>query len=160
QWCVFIRYLPNEPSARLPLAIGKDLSLRPMSEADVETVSRLIPFELDRAAWPTRSEKLRRRLDGAVVAMRGARIVGATWYADEVHAGQPWFALVQPHLRTPAWFTVNTFVAAGERGVALPLVKNAGEQLSRHGVRSLVSMIQATNEPSLLIARLVGARLV
>jgi hypothetical protein len=93
------------------------------------------------------------------VATRDGQIVGAAWYTDVVTPSQPWYAAVAPHLELPAVFTANLFVVPGDKGASWALLKTANEALAQRGIRTIVGMISTHNSASILMARLLGARL-
>lgn len=96
----------------------------------------------------------------AAVATRAGRIVGAAWYTDSVSPNQPWYRVVEPHIRPRALFTANIFVVPGDKGAAWAISKGAAAGLATAGVRTLVSLIGTNNQRSILMARLVGCKMI
>ncbi len=96
----------------------------------------------------------------AVVATRHDRIVGAAWYTDSVNAEQPWYRVVEPHLILPALFDANIFVVPGDKAAAWAISKYATDRVASTGVRSTVALVGAHNKRSILLLRLLGAKIV
>jgi hypothetical protein len=95
-----------------------------------------------------------------MVATRQGRIVGAVWYTKSVAVEQPWHVAVEPHLVQPALLTSNIFIVPGDKAAAWALAKSATDQLAATGVRTIVGLVQSHNTPSILMSRLLGARMV
>jgi hypothetical protein len=145
---VFARH-PAPPAA--PLAM-------PVEQRGV-VVRRATPADAGDATMRQHCPRDPHPLVEVFVATRDGRIVGAAWYTDGVVAAQPWYAAVLPHVESPAVFTANVFVAPGDRGASWALVKTADEALAQRGIRTIVGVISSHNKPSILMARLRGARL-
>jgi hypothetical protein len=101
-----------------------------------------------------------RRPYEAMVAARAGQIVGAAWYTDAVTADQPWYRAVEPHLILPARLHENMFVRPGDKAAAWAIAKTATDRLATTGVRTIVGVIGSHNKPSILMSRLLGARMV
>jgi hypothetical protein len=147
--CVFVQYFkPPAHPIELPVEV-KGFVVRAMTEADRRDarVRRHEPAEVAQIA-------------AGFVATRDERIVGAAWYTDSVNGEQPWYQVVQAHLAPPAWFDANIFVVAGEKGAAWAISKAAADSLGAAGIRSTVSVVGAHNKPSILLLRLLGAKMV
>jgi hypothetical protein len=146
---VFVQYL-TPPAAPVEFPIETNgLVVRQMMESDLRDprVKRHEPHEVD-------------RLREAVVATRQGQIVGAAWYTDSVTAEQPWYRAVEPHLIRPAWFDANIFVVAGDKGAAWAISKHATDRVATQGVRCTVALVGARNKRSILLLRLLGAKMV
>ncbi len=149
QACVFVRHLKPLPTAvTLPVETN-GIVVRSMREDDLLDlrVKRYEPRDIA-------------RLSEAVVATRNGHIVGAAWYTDSVSAEQPWYRAVEPHLIRPARLTANIFVVPGDKGAAWAIAKSASERLATIGVRSIVGVVGAQNNRSILMSRLLGAKMV
>jgi len=146
---VFVQYLtPAVAPVELPVETN-GLVVRQMLESDLRDprVKRHEPHEVD-------------RLREAVVATRQGRIVGAAWYTDSVTAEQPWYRAVEPHLVQPAWFDANIFVVPGDKGAAWAISKHATDRVAARGVRCTVALVGVHNKRSILLLRLLGAKMV
>jgi hypothetical protein len=95
-----------------------------------------------------------------MVATRQGRIVGAVWYTKSVAVEQPWYVAVEPHLVQPALLTSNIFVVPGDKAAAWVLAKSATDQLAATGIQTIVGLVESHNTPSVLMSRLLGARMV
>jgi hypothetical protein len=95
----------------------------------------------------------------AMVAARTGKVVGAAWYTNAVTADQPWYRAVEPHLIRPARLHENMFAVPGDKAAAWALAKTATDRLATTGIRTVVGVIGAHNKPSILMSRLLGARL-
>ncbi|MEO8605304.1 MAG: hypothetical protein ABI629_22230 [bacterium] len=140
---------PKPPPAPLRLPI----------ERQGVVVRTATPADADDANMRQHRPRDQQPLLDVFVATRDGHIVGAAWYTDIVNAAQPWYAAVLPHIALPAVFTANVFVVPGDKSAGWALVKTADEALAQRGVRSIVGMISTHNRPSILLARLLGARL-
>lgn len=157
---VMLRRLEPPPaSVELPCAIA-GATVRAMTAADVDAVAARVPFRMSRLPQRERCAAIARCLDDAVVAVRDGRVVGAAWYGDQFDAGQPWFAVVEPHAPRPVRIGLGFFVVAGEQVAAWQLARVATDRLAARGVRTLVVPIRSDNKPSMLMSRLNGARMV
>lgn len=150
EYHVFVRYLtPPSITPVLP-AETNGVLIRPLEARDLGDphVRRRQPRE---AGFPGTD---------AFVAVRQGRIVGAAWYTSTVFPTEPWYPAVAPHLLPPARFTANLFARPGERGVSWALLTTANGVLGAAGVRTIVSIVGRNNKPSVLLARLLGGRIV
>jgi hypothetical protein len=146
---LFVQYL-KAPAAPVDFPMEtQGIVLRAMTEADLRDprVRRHEPADAD-------------RLCDAIVATRQGQVVGAAWYTDSVHPEKPWYAVVEPHLLSPAWFDANLFVLPGEKGVAWLISKHAADRLASLGVRCTVAEVGVENKRSILLMRLMGAKIV
>jgi hypothetical protein len=146
---VFVQYM-KAPATQVALPVeANGIVVRQMAERDLKDVRvrRHEPHDVDRLAL-------------GVVATRQDEIVGAAWYTDSVSPAQPWYPIVQPHLRHPAWFDANIFVIPGEKGAAWAISKNATDAVALAGIRSTVALVGVDNKPSIFLLRLLGAKLV
>lgn len=146
---VFVQYL-KPPAAPFELPIETNgVVVRQLSESDRADVriKRHEPHDNDRLAE-------------AVVATRHGQIVGAAWYTDSVNAGQPWYRAVEPHLILPALFDANIFVVPGDKAAAWAISKYATDRVASTGVRSTVALVGTHNKRSILLLRLLGAKIV
>ena len=146
---VFVRYLrPPATPVEFPLE-ANGIVVRYMNDSDRTNlqVQRYQPRDL-------------RHLAEAVVATRAGQIVGAAWYTDSVTAEQPWYRAVEPHLIPPAQLTENIFVVAGDKAAAWAIAKGASDRLATAGVRTIVGLVGSHNKPSILMSRLLGAKMV
>jgi hypothetical protein len=147
--CVFVQYY-KPPSAPVELSVeANGLIVRHMTESDRRDawVRRHEPHDIDRLAE-------------AFVATRREHIVGAAWYTDSVTPDQPWYRAVEPHLVLPAWLDANIFVVPGDKGAAWAIAKTAADCLGAAGIRSTVALVAVHNKRSLLLLRLLGAKMV
>ncbi len=145
---LFVRHLtPPSTPVEFPIDVN-GVVVRAMTDGDLADpqVRRYQPRDL-------------RHLTEAVVATRGAQVVGAAWYTA-VTSEQPWYAAVEPHLTAPARLTENIFVVPGDKGAAWAIAKSATDRLATSGVRSIVGLIGSHNKPSILMSRLLGSKLV
>lgn len=145
---VFVRYLtPPASPVTFPVATN-GVVVRDMRDSDRTNIhiQRYRPRKL-------------RHLREAVVATRAGQIVGAAWYTS-VTAEQPWYHAVEAHLILPALNTENIFVVPGDKAAAWALAKSVTDQLATTGVRTIVGVIGAHNKPSILMSRLLGAKMV
>ncbi|GIW44139.1 MAG: hypothetical protein KatS3mg077_1421 [Candidatus Binatia bacterium] len=157
---ILIRYLdPPVHPVELPATVN-GIVVRQMSEADIESVARLAPFDLNRSPIEVRCARLRECLPEAFVALRDGRIVGASWYADRAKADQPWFGVLADKLIEPSRLTAGIFSVPGERAAAWVLSRQATAWLSAHGIRTVVGFIRVENQPSLVLSRMLGGRIV
>jgi hypothetical protein len=146
---LFVQYM-NPPSGQTALPVEMNgIIMRQMTADDLRDL-RVRLYEPQDAD----------RLVLGVVATRQGQIVGAAWYTDCVTPAQPWYQIVEPHLRRPAWFDANIFVIPGEKGAAWAISKNATDAVALAGIRSTVSLVGVDNKPSILLLRLLGAKLV
>jgi len=145
---IFVRR-PKPPAAPLTLPI----------EQQGVVVRAATPADADDMNMRQHRPRDQQPVVDVFVATRDGRIVGAAWYTDIVNAAQPWYAVVAPHVDAPAVFTANIFVVPGDKGASWALVKTANEALAQRGIRTIVGMISTHNAPSILMARLLGARL-
>jgi hypothetical protein len=146
---VFVQYMKT-PATQVALPVeANGIVVRQMAERDLKDVRvrRHEPDDVDHLAL-------------GVVATRQEEIVGAAWYTDSVSPAQPWYPIVQPHLRHPAWFDANIFVIPGEKAAGWAISKNATDAVALAGVRSTVALVGVDNKPSIFLLRLLGARLV
>ena len=146
---VFVRHLrPPSTPVELP-AETNGIVVRYMTESDLANpyIRRYQPRRL-------------RHPYEAVIAARAGRIVGAAWYTNAVTPEQPWYRAVEPHLIPPARLHENMFVLPGDKAAAWALAKTATDRLATTGIRTVVGVIGAHNKPSILMSRLLGARLV
>jgi hypothetical protein len=146
---VFVRHLKPPPApVEFPVETN-GVVVRYMEESDCTNlqVMRYQPRDL-------------RHLAEAVVATRAGRIVGAAWYTDSVTEQQPWYQAVKPHLIPPARLTENIFVVPGDKAAAWAITKSASDRLATTGVRTIVGLIGSHNKPSILMSRLLGAKMV
>lgn len=145
---VFVRYLKPPPQpVEFPVETN-GVVVRHMLESDLADIR------------VKRHEPRDARLSGAVVATRQDQIVGAAWYMDSVTAEQPWSQAVERHLVAPARFTSNIFVVPGDKAAAWAIAKSATDQLATAGVRTIVGVVGVHNPRSILMSRLLGARVV
>jgi hypothetical protein len=138
----------------------KGALVRAMRPEDLDEVARLIPFSLSRMPLAERRAGVARCWKDSAVALRGERIVGAVWYMDNVGPEQPFYSVIEPHIRRPARLTAGVFVVPGEKIGAWGLVHAASGRLAALGVRTTVSTVRADNKPSILMARIHGGALV
>ena len=146
---VFVQYM-DPPSGQTALPVEMNgILVRQMTSDDLRDlrVRRHEPQDADRLAL-------------GVVATRQGQIVGAAWYTDSVSPAQPWYPIVEPHLRHPAWFDANTFVVPGDKGAAWAISKSATDAVALAGVRSTVALVGVDNKPSIFLLRLLGAKIV
>lgn len=149
EFYLFVRY-PNRPAQPVDFPVDiNGVTIRSMNETDRRTLQ--VRRHEPRGA---------RSISTAIVATRGTHIVGAAWYADSVTAKQPWYEAVERHLVPPALLTANIYVVPGDKGAAWALVKSATDGLATRGVRTIVGLIRTHNQPSILMARLFGAKIV
>ena len=148
-FCLFVRHLkPSPEPVEFPIETN-GIVVRLMTERDrVETLIRR--YEPRGVRGPCEG----------MMATRGSRVVGAAWYADTVTAVEPWYRAVEPHLIPPARFTAGIFVVPGNKGAAWALAKSASDRLASAGVRTIVGLVGIRNAPSVLLSRLLGARMV
>jgi hypothetical protein len=159
-WCVFVRHL-QPPKTQVEFPFEKNgMTIRRMTESDVDAVATAMPFDLDRQPLPERRVRLRQRLPGAVVATRDGRVVAAVFYTEAVNEQQPWYPAVAPHLVPPARFTANIFALPDARGAAWAVAKHGNDWLAACGVRTVVGLIRSDNAPSILVSRLLGSKIV
>jgi hypothetical protein len=146
---VFVRHLEPPPEAvEFPIE-ANGIVVRAMTERDRADI-------LIRRREP-------RAVQGpceGMVATRDGRIVGAAWYADTVTAKQPWYRTAEPHLILPARLTASMFVVPGDKGAAWALTKSASDRLASAGVRSIVGLVGVGNARSVVMSRLLGAKMV
>lgn len=160
EWLVVVRRIePPAAPVRLPVEVD-GLTIRGIQESDIDALAEAMPFDLDRRGLAERRMRLRERLPVGLVAVRGGRIAGAAWYLDRVEPDQPWYEAVRPSLELPARFTAAIFVVPGEKAAAWSLSRVATDWLGEGGVRSLVALVRVENRPSLLLARMLGGRVV
>lgn len=160
EYVVFVRKLVAvDPPPVFPVEI-KGAEVRAMRLEDIDEVARLMPFSLSRMPISERRRALQACWQDSSVAWRGARIVGAVWYADSVGPTHPWYTLAVPYLRLPARLTTGVFVIPGEKIGSWALVHAASQRLATLGVRSTVSTVRSDNKPSMLMARMHGSELV
>ena len=147
--CVFVQYhKPPSVPVELPVEV-KGLIVRHMTEHD------------RRDAWVRRHEPDDIGcLAEAFVATRREQIVGAAWYTHSVTPAQPWYRAAEPHLVPPAWLDANLFVVPGDKGAAWAISKTAADYLGAAGIRSTVALVAAHNKRSILLLRLLGAKMV
>lgn len=156
---VFVR--PLKPSGPLEMPLETNgISIRRMHERDADDVARLLPFELNRFPLVQRRQRILDRLGDGIVATRSGRIVGAAWFLEDVAPTKRWYEIVKQHVVLPARMTTNLFVVSGEKNAGFAISKCAGDWLAAAGVRTIVSQIRADNKPSIIVARLLGGRLV
>ncbi|GIW39434.1 MAG: hypothetical protein KatS3mg076_0011 [Candidatus Binatia bacterium] len=141
-------------------AVVNGVLVREMTAEDVDTVARILPFDLGRQPLRVRRRRLEKAMPDAFVALRGERIVGACWYWNEVTPEKPWFPAVRDHLVPPSRLTGGIFALPGERAAAWALARRATDCLAARGVRTVVGCIGAKNRPSLLVSRLLGGKIV
>jgi hypothetical protein len=149
QRLVFVRHLqPPSTPVELP-AETNGIVVRYMKESDLANIHirRYQPRNL-------------RPPYEALVAARAGQIVGAAWYTDTVTADQPWYRAVEPHLIPPARLHENFFVLPGDKSAAWAIAKTATDRLATTGIRTIVGLIGSHNKPSILMSRLLGARMV
>jgi hypothetical protein len=158
-WLVYVRYLePPAAPAAFPVE-ANGVTLRAMTDADIDDLARLLPFDLLRRPLKERHERLAKHREDVIVATRAGRIVGAALYADQV-AEQPWYTTIADQLVWPARLTYFVFVVPGEKAAAWVIAKHgAGGRLPSIGIRALVSQIRAGNRTAILMAQLTGAKL-
>ena len=145
---VFVRHLkPPATPVEFPIEVN-GVVVRPMTEGDLTDpqVRQYQPRDL-------------RHLTEAVVATRAGKIVGAAWYTG-VTPAQPWYAVIRPHLVTPACLTENIFIVPGDKAAAWAIAKGATDRLATTGVRTIVGLIGSHNKPSILMSRLLGSKMV
>lgn len=145
---VFVRH-PTPPATPVTFPIATNgVVVREMTDSDRTNVhiQRYQP-------------RNRRHLREAVVATRAGRIVGAAWYTS-VTAEQPWYHAVEAHLILPARNTENIFVVPGDKAAAWALAKAATDRLATAGIRTIVGVVGSHNKPSILMSRLLGAKMV
>lgn len=147
---IFVRYLEAPDAAFALPASDKGITVRALCDRDASAflVRRYTPREA--RVYPTQ----------ALVAANGDELVGAIWYTEAVAPEQPWFAVVEPHLRTPAVFTANLYIRSDAKGAAWALVKLGSDFLASKGIRTIVGDVSTTNRPSILMTRLLGGRIV
>jgi hypothetical protein len=160
EYYVFMRNLqPPSVPMEFPIQVN-GLTVRHMVEGDLDEVARLMPFELLPNHARKRRERLRRRLEEAIVVIRDNHVVGANWYADRVTPEQPWYSFVEPHIIPPARLAEMLFVVPGEKAAGWAMSKYASDRLATIGIRTTVSAIRCDNRASMLFSRLHGAKLV
>ena len=146
---VFVQYLkPPATPVEFPIETN-GVVVRQLTESDRADIRirRHEPHDVDRLA-------------AAVVATRQGQIVGAAWYTDSVTAEQPWYRAVQPHLILPALFDANIFVVPGDKAAAWAISKHATDRVASTGVRTTVALVGTHNKRSILLLRLLGAKIV
>jgi hypothetical protein len=72
-----------------------------MASEDIETVARMLPFELGPYPLRVRQQRLEQALPDAFVVLRSEKIVGACWFLDAVTPQQRWFGAIKDHLIPP-----------------------------------------------------------
>lgn len=160
EWLVVVRRIaPPAVPTHLPVEID-GLTVRRVDESDLGALAEAMPFELLRRGPADRRACLRERLPCGLVALRDGRLAGAAWYLDRVEASQPWYEAVRAEVEPPARFTAAVFVVPGEKAAAWTLSRVAADWLGQDGVRTLVALVRADNRPSLLLARMLGGRVV
>lgn len=146
---VFVRH-PNPPSVPVEFPVETNgIAVRQMTERD-RADARIRRYEPRDIQGPCE----------AMLATRGSQIVGAAWYTDAVTAEQPWYQAVEPHLIPPARFAANIFVVPGDQAAAWALAKSATDRLATMGVRTIVGLVGTQNTRSVLMSRLLGAKMV
>jgi L-amino acid N-acyltransferase YncA len=160
EWYVFVRHLDPPPTPVMFPIESNGITVRLMTESDLDEVARLLPFDMDRRPLQERRARMRSRIADAVVATRPGRIVGAAFFTDAVTAEQPWYQAVERHLIPPVRLTAQIFVTTGEKGTAWALAKHANDRLAAQGIRTIVGVIAADNKPSMFVSRLLGGKLV
>jgi hypothetical protein len=146
---VFVQYFqPPATPAQFPVETN-GLVVRQMTPSDLDDVrvKRHEPHDVDRLAH-------------AIVATRQGQIVGAAWYTDSVSPKQPWYHAAEPHLIFPALFDANIFVVPDDKGAAWAISKYATDHVASSGVRSTVALVGVHNKRSILLLRLLGAKIV
>lgn len=159
EWCVFVREVRAVASGSPSVEIN-GVVVRDMTEADLPVVARHMPVELGFRSTAERVDALRRCLPDGVVGLRDDQLIGAAWFADAVGPEQEWWRAVAPHLEGDARLARGIFVVAGEKQATWALVKQANGRLADRGVRWVVSVIRASNRPSILVNRMLGGRMV
>lgn len=156
---VLVRSLtPPETPPQLP-TVENGILVREMMPEDVDRIARLLPFELGRQPLRVRRQRLAQSIPDAFVAVRDGRIVGATWYSNDVTPEKPWFRAVEHQLVSPCRLTGGIFAVPGERAVAWVLARQATACLAARGVRTVIGCIATRNRPSLLVSRLLGGKI-
>ena len=160
EYYLFVRHLAAPAAAvELPLLVN-GVTLREVQDGDLDEVARLFPFDLLPYGLRDRRRRLQHHLADGFVAVRDGRVVGAAWYLAQVTPDQSFYAVVQPHVLLPARVTRFLLVIPGEKAAAWVISKHATERLATQGVRTIVSRIPAYNKPSMLVARMLGAKMV
>jgi hypothetical protein len=145
---LFVQHLKLPPvPVTLPVEVN-GIVVRQMTAHDRDDlrVRRREPREADRLLL-------------GVVGTRNGQIVGAAWYTDYVSPAQPWYRAVEPHLIQPALYDTNIFAVPGEKGAAWTIFKTATDVLATRGIRSTVAVVGVRNTPSILLLRLLGAKI-
>jgi hypothetical protein len=131
-----------------------------MASEDIETVARMLPFELGPYPLRVRQQRLEQALPDAFVVLRSEKIVGACWFLDAVTPQQRWFGAIKDHLIPPSRYTDGIFAVPGEKAAAWVLARHASDCLALRGVKSVVACINVKNQPSLVVSRLLGGKIV
>lgn len=157
---VLLRYLsPVTRAVELPVEVNGFL-VRRMSEVDLDRVAQLIPSDLTLRSFAVRRRMLRQCLEESFVVIREGNIVGASWYTAAVNRRQPWYRLLEGDLISPLRLNVGIFVIPGAKGAAWTLARTASDVLAARGVRTVVGVVRARNQSSLVLSRLLGSRVV